>query len=55
LAEDYNRIKIKPLKGRDFTHQYLGVKGDYVEGQIVGEYTLQVKQEDAHARIKNLA
>lgn len=52
---DYDRIKIKPLKGRDFTHQYLGVKGDYVEGQIVGEYTLQVKQEDAHARIKNLA
>lgn len=52
---DANRTEIKPLKGRDFTHQYLGVKGDYVEGQIVGEFLLEFKQEKAHARIKGLA
>ncbi|SER87441.1 DUF5309 family protein [Psychrobacillus sp. OK032] len=51
---DANRTEIKPLKGRDFTHQYLGAKGDYVEGQIVGEFLLEFKQEKAHARIKGL-
>lgn len=54
LIIDANRTEIKPLKGRDFTHQYLGAKGDYVEGQIVGEFLLEFKQEKAHARIKNL-
>ena len=52
---DANRIEIKPLKGREFSHQYMGVKGDYVTGQIVGEYTVELQQEKAHARIKSLA
>lgn len=52
---DANRVAIKPLNGREFTHEYLGKKGDYFEGQIVGEYTLEMLQEKAHARIKNLA
>jgi len=52
---DINRVEIKPLQTRQFTHQYMGAKGDYVEGQIVGEYTLELHQEKAHARIKNLA
>lgn len=52
---DANRISIHPLTGRDFGHEYLGKKGDYFEGQIVGEYTLMLQQEKAHARIKGLA
>ncbi|MBA4542895.1 DUF5309 family protein [Thermoactinomyces daqus] len=52
---DLNRIQIRPLAGREFFHEYLGKKGDYVTGQIVGEYTLEFKQEKAHGRIKNLA
>lgn len=52
---DINRMAIKPLGNRSFTHEYLGKKGDYFEGQIVGEYTLEFKQEKAHARIKGLA
>jgi len=51
---DANRAEIKPLQGRGFSHQFLGAKGDYNEGQIVGEYTLVLKQEQAHARIKGL-
>ncbi|QIG62522.1 major capsid protein [Sporosarcina phage Lietuvens] len=51
---DANRVEIKPLQTRQFSHQFLGAKGDYVEGQIVGEYTLELHQEKAHARIKNL-
>lgn len=52
---DANRINIRPLNGREFAHTYLGTKGDYIEGQIVGEYMLEVQQEKAHARIKGLA
>lgn len=51
---DANRTEIKPLGKRNFNHTYLGVKGDYVEGQIVGEFLLEFKQEKAHARIKDL-
>lgn len=52
---DASRMKIRPMQGRDFFHTYLGVKGDYTEGMIVGEYTFELKQEKAHARIKGLA
>lgn len=52
---DLERVKVRPLQTREFAHQYLGVKGDYIEGQIVGEYTIELQQEQAHARIRNLA
>jgi len=55
LIVDTNRIKIRPLKDRDFFHKYLGDKGDYVTGMLVGEYTLEFKQEAAHGRLHNLA
>lgn len=51
---DANRISVKPLNGRTFTHTYMGPTGDNIKGQIVGEYTLEFLQEEAHARIKNL-
>lgn len=54
LIVDANRIKIRPLTDSQFSHEYLGKKGDYFEGQIVGEYTLELHQEKAHARIKGL-
>lgn len=52
LILDKNRTKIRALNGREFGHEYLGKKGDYYQGQIVGEYTLELHQEAAHARIK---
>lgn len=52
LILDKNRIEIRNLRGRSFFHEYLGKKGDYYQGQIVGEYTLEFHQEAAHARIK---
>lgn len=51
---DANRINVKPLQGRAFAHEYLGKTGDNMKGQIVGEYTLEFKQEEAHSRIRNL-
>lgn len=55
LIVDTNRMAVKPLTGRNFTHEYLGKQGDYYAGQVVGEFTLEFLQEKAHARIKNLA
>lgn len=52
---DRNRMAIRPLQNREFSHEYLGKVGDRMEGIIVGEYTLEFRQEAAHARIKNLA
>lgn len=52
---DTNRIAIKPLVGREFFHKYMGEVGDNTTGMLVGEYTLEFKQEKAHARIKGLA
>ncbi|MCD9024321.1 SU10 major capsid protein [Cohnella silvisoli] len=51
---DANRMAIKPLNTREFGHTYLGVKGDYDTGMVVGEYTLQFEQEKAHGRLKGL-
>jgi hypothetical protein len=36
IVFDQNRVAVKPLQGREFSHEYLGKKGDYFEGQIVG-------------------
>lgn len=52
---DVNRLKIRPLIGREFFHKYMGDKGDYTVGMLVGEYTLEFKQEKAHARVKGLS
>lgn len=51
---DANRTEIRPLIGREFAHTYLGITGDNMKGQIVGEYTVEVKQEGAHAWFKGL-
>lgn len=45
-----NRIKVVPLKGRSFTHQEVSRTGDAMKGMIVGEYTVEVKNEAGHAK-----
>uniref|UniRef100_UPI0020C10DA3 SU10 major capsid protein n=1 Tax=Lysinibacillus sp. D4A1_S13 TaxID=2941228 RepID=UPI0020C10DA3 len=52
---DANRLSIRPLKTREFAHTCLGKKGDYMRGMLVGEYTLALLQEAAHAKIVGLA
>lgn len=52
---DINRLSIKPLGERGFFHKDLPEDGDRKTGMVIGEYTLEFKQEKAHARIKNLA
>ncbi|MBE7149904.1 hypothetical protein FUT12_20510 [Bacillus mycoides] len=55
LIVDTNRISIRPLQTREFSHEFLGKKGDYMKGMLVGEYTLEMLQEAAHAKITGLA
>jgi hypothetical protein len=55
LLVDVNRAAIRPLIGREFFHKYMGEKGDYTTGIVVGEYTLEFKQEKAHGRLKGLS
>lgn len=55
LLLDDNRLKVRPLKDRNWFHKYLGDQGDYKKGMIVGEFTLQFEQEAAHGRIEGLA
>ncbi|MBG9548521.1 SU10 major capsid protein [Cytobacillus firmus] len=54
LFVDANRMAIRPLVGREFFHKFMGEKGDYTVGMLVGEYTLEFKQEKAHGRLKGL-
>jgi hypothetical protein len=55
LLIDANRAAIRPLQGRDFFHKFMGDQGDYTTGILVGEYTLEFKQEKAHGRLKGLS
>ncbi|MNI98459.1 hypothetical protein D3C73_1573040 [compost metagenome] len=50
-----NRLKIHPMATREFGHTYLGLVGDSMKGQIVGEYTLMLEQEKAHGRLRGLS
>ena len=54
LFVDANRIAVRPLAGREFFHKYMGEQGDFTTGILVGEYTLEFKQEKAHGRLKGL-
>ena len=51
---DSSRLEVMPLRGRSFQFQRLGVTGDAMSGQLVGEYTLEMRNENAHAVIHSL-
>jgi hypothetical protein len=52
---DSSRIEVLPLAGRSFHFRPLGPTGDAVSGQIVGEYTLECRNENAHAVVRGLS
>ena len=51
---DSTRIDVLPLTGRSFGFKKLGSTGDSESGQVIGEYTLELRNEQSHAIIKNL-
>lgn len=55
LLLDSSRISVLPLGGRSFHFKPLASGGDYECGELIGEYTLELRNEAAHGLIRNLA
>ena len=55
LLLDSGRAAVLPLAGRSFGFKPLARTGDRECGQIVGEYTLEFRNEDCHGLIRGLA
>lgn len=54
LLLDSSRIGVLPLSGRSFHYKPLAASGDRESGLVLGEYTLQFMNENAHAAIREL-
>jgi hypothetical protein len=54
LLLDSSRIEVMPLAGRSFQYKPLGATGDRESGQVIGEYTLELRNENAHGMITGL-
>lgn len=55
LFLDSSRVKVLPLSGRSFHFKPLASGGDYECGELIGEYTLELRNEAAHGVIRGLA
>lgn len=55
LLLDSSRIDVLPLSGRSFQFKPLASTGDREVGQVIGEYTLELRNENAHGVIRGLA
>ncbi len=55
LLLDSSRISVLPLAGRSFHFKPLASGGDYECGELIGEYTVELKNEAAHGLIRDLA
>lgn len=55
LLLDSSRVEVLPLAGRNFAYRPLAQTGDAVAGQMLGEYTLEFRNENAHALIRGLS
>jgi hypothetical protein len=55
LLLDSSRVEVLPLAGRNFGFRPLAQTGDAVAGQMLGEYTLEYRNENAHALIRGLS
>jgi hypothetical protein len=54
LLLDSTRIEVLPLAGRSFHYKPLASTGDKEAGLVVGEYTLECRNESAHGLISGL-
>jgi len=54
LLLDSSRVDVLPLAGRNFYYKPLASTGDYESGEVIGEYTLELRNENAHGVISSL-
>jgi hypothetical protein len=52
---DSSRVNVLPMAGRSFHFKPLASSGDYECGELIGEYTLELKNEAAHGMIRDLS
>ena len=55
LFLDSSRLNVLPLAGRSFHFKPLASSGDYECGELIGEYTLELKNELAHGLIRDFS
>lgn len=55
LFLDSSRIEVLPLQGRSFHFKPLASTGDSSSGLVVGEYTMEFRNENAHGVVRGLA
>ncbi len=55
LLLDSSRVEVLPLAGRSFHYKSLAAAGDSEVGQVIGEYTLEMRNESAHGLIRGLS
>jgi hypothetical protein len=54
LLLDSSRLSVMPLAGRSFHFKELAATGDAHAGQLIGEYTLEMRNENAHGVLYGL-
>jgi hypothetical protein len=54
LLLDSSRVDVLPLAGRSFHYKPLASTGDFESGEVIGEYTLELRNENAHGIITGL-
>ncbi|MGC9455368.1 MAG: SU10 major capsid protein [Phycisphaerae bacterium] len=54
LLLDSSRVDVLPLAGRSFHYKPLASTGDYESGEVIGEYTVELRNENAHGVIRSL-
>jgi len=54
LLIDSSRIDVLPMAGRSFAFKPLASTGDSEVGQVLGEYTVELRNENAHGLIRGL-
>jgi hypothetical protein len=55
LLLDSSRLGVLPMAGRSFHFKKLASAGDSEVGQVIGEYTLELRNQNAHGLIRGLA
>jgi len=55
LLLDSSRVHVMPLAGRSFHYKPLAATGDRESGIVLGEYTLELRNENAHGVISGLS
>jgi hypothetical protein len=55
LFLDSSRVGLVPLSGRSFQFKNLAVTGDYQSGELLGEYTLELRNEKGHGVLSGLS